>query len=162
VVHCCSYDLGRFLVENAGIYPDLVSRLLFHDSQGREATFQGFEAHPGNRILVTPAATTGVDWDFVGFQMIPKVPFPDLSDDIVRLRYEYTTEEEEPIGKRVYLQEAALAVVQASGRCVRTPTSKGVTIITDGAFWTLFKFTSPASFPGWFRDAVRWYKPNGG
>ena len=162
VVHCCSYDLGRFLVENAGIYPDLVSRLLFHDSQGREATFQGFEAHPGNRILVTPAATTGVDWDFVGWQMIPKVPFPDLSDDIVRLRYEYQTEEGEPIGKRVYLQEAALAVVQASGRCVRTPTSKGVTIITDGAFWTLFKFTSPASFPGWFRDAVRWYKPNGG
>lgn len=161
VVHCCSYNLGRFLFDNANIYPALVSRLLLHGPQNREETFQDFEKTPGNRILITPAATTGVDWDFVGWQMIPKVPFPDLSDDIVRLRYEYQTEEGDAIGKDVYLQEAALAIVQASGRCVRTPTSKGVTIITDSAFWPLFKFTSPLSFPGWWRDAVTWYKPGG-
>jgi len=161
VVHCCSYTLGKFLFDNAGLYPQLAGRLLFHGPQDREETFLDFETAPGNRVLITPAATTGVDWDFVGWQMIPKVPFHDLSDDIVRLRYEYQTEEGEPIGKRVYLQEAALAIVQASGRCVRTPTSKGVTVITDGAFWTLFKFTSPRSFPGWFRDAVTWYKPGG-
>ncbi len=161
VVHCCSYALGAFFLANAGIYPELASRLLLHGPQDREKVVADFEAHPGNRILVSPAVTTGVDWDFVGWQMIPKVPFPDLSDDIVRLRYEYQTEEGEPIGKAVYLQEAALAIVQASGRCVRTPTSKGVTVITDGAFWTLFKFTSPASFPNWFRDAVTWYKPGG-
>ena len=161
VVHCCSYTLGRFLYDNAHRYPDLQSRLVIHTATDRESVFADFEHNPSNRVLITPAATTGVDWGFVGWQMIPKVPFPDLSDDIVRLRYEYQTEEGEPIGKRVYLQEAALAIVQASGRCVRTPTDKGVTIITDGAFWTLFQFTSPLSFPSWFRDAVTWYKPGG-
>lgn len=162
VIHCCSYDLGRFLYDNSAIYPALVSRLVIHDTKSRAAAFKDFEESPGNRILITPAATTGVDWDFVGWQMIPKIPFPNLGDDIVRLRYEYATEEGEPIGKQVFLQEAALAVVQASGRCVRTPTSKGVTVITDANFWSLFKFTSPMSFPSWFRDAVQWYKPNGG
>ena len=162
VVHCCSYDLGRFLYDNATIYPALVSRLVIHDAKTREAAFKDFEESPGNSILITPAATTGVDWDFVGWQMIPKIPFPNLGDDIVRLRYEYVTEEGEPIGKQVFLQEAALAVVQASGRCVRTPTSKGVTVITDSNFWSLFKFTSPMSFPTWFQEAVQWYKPTGG
>jgi len=159
VVHCCSYDLGDFLFRNAGLYPSLVSRLLTHSPKNREETFQDFERFPGNRILITPSATTGVDWDFVGWQMIPKIPFPNLGDDITRLRYEYQTEEGEPIGKEVFLQEAALATVQASGRCVRTPTSKGVTVITDSNFWSLFAFTSPASFPAWFKEAVTWHRP---
>jgi Rad3-related DNA helicase len=159
VVHCCSYDLGRFLYDNAGIYPDLAARLVIHDAKTREVVFQDFETRPGNRILITPAATTGVDWGFVGWQMIPKVPFPNLGDDIVRLRYNYVDEEGEEIGKRVFLQEAALAVVQAAGRCVRTPTDKGVTIITDANFWRLFEHTSRASFPEWFRSAVSWYHP---
>ena len=48
---------------------------------------------------------------------------------------------------------------QAAGRCVRTPISKGVTVITDSNFWSLFEHTSRASFPGWFREAVSWYHP---
>jgi Rad3-related DNA helicase len=94
--------------------------------------------------------------------MIPKVPYPNLGDDIVRLRYEYCTEEGEEIGKEVFKQEAALAVVQASGRNIRTPTSKGVTVITDSNFLSLFNHTSRASFPGWFREAVQFYHPSTG
>jgi Rad3-related DNA helicase len=144
------------------IYPDVRRRILTHVSKDREVVFQDFEKNPGNHILITPAATTGVDWDFVGWQMIPKIPFPNLGDDIVRLRYEYCDEEGDEIGKEVFKQEAALAVVQASGRNIRTPISKGVTVITDSNFWSLFEFTSRASFPAWFREAVEWYHPNKG
>jgi Rad3-related DNA helicase len=91
--------------------------------------------------------------------MIPKVPYPDLGDDIVRLRYDYVTDEGESIGKQVYQQEAVKTLVQAAGRCVRTLTSKGVTVITDGAFWPLYKYAAPDAFPDWFRAAVSWYKP---
>lgn len=154
VVHCASYDLGRFLLDS--VSPETARRMLTHSPDTRAATFASFEREPGNTILVTPAATTGVDWDFVGWAMIPKVPYPSLGDDITRLRYEYVTEDGYAIGKKVYQQEAALAVVQASGRHVRTEVSKGVTVITDGNFWSLFKHIAPQAFPAWFSEAVQW------
>jgi Rad3-related DNA helicase len=162
VVHCNSYALGKYFYEGvARIHPETWARCVFHDSKSRTATFADFEQSPGNRILITPAATTGVDWDFLGWQMIPKVPYPDLSDDIVRLRYDYQTEEGEKLGQEVYTNEAVKTLVQAAGRCVRTPTSKGVTVITDAAFWPLFKYIAPDAFPDWFRAAVSWYEPKG-
>lgn len=160
VVHTNSYALARFLTAAVSTLDGpTYSRIVTHSADDREATFKQFEAEPGNRILLTPAATTGVDWDFVGWQMIPKVPYPDLSDDITRLRYDYVTEEGEPIGKTVYQMEAAKTLVQAAGRCVRTPVSKGVTVVTDSNFWALYKHIAPGAFPEWFRAAVQWYTP---
>jgi Rad3-related DNA helicase len=164
VVHCASYPLGEFIIDCVQkLDSEVASRLLWHKTADRDATFTDFETNPGTRILVTPSAMTGVDWDFVAWQMIPKVPFGDLGDIFTRMRYDYVAPDdvpgEAPLGRRVYQQEAALNIVQASGRCVRTPTSKGVTVITDTAFLPLFKYTSKDSFPGWFRDAVRWYTP---
>jgi Rad3-related DNA helicase len=138
---------------------DVEDRILIHDTKSREKVFHYFEHSPGNHILISPSATTGVDWDFVTWQMIPKVPYSDLGDEYVRLRYGYVTPQGEALGKAVYQQEAAVALVQACGRCVRTPTSKGTTVITDSAFWPLFKYTAPAAFPAWFRPAVQWYTP---
>lgn len=164
VVHCNSYALGRYLVDSLRRYdaPDVEARIQTHTATDREKVFTAFERSGGldNGILVTPAATTGVDWDFLGWQMIPKVPYPDLSDDIVKLRYDYVTEEGESIGKVVYQHEAAKVIVQAAGRCVRTPTSRGVTIVTDAAFWPLYKHIAPKAFPDWFRAAVQWYDPS--
>lgn len=163
LVHTNSYALAKYMYENmAKVLPELQSRMILHTAAEREATFRDFEADPGNRILLTPAATTGVDWDFLGWQMIPKVGYPDLSDDITRLRYDYVTEEGEALGKEVYTNEAVKTLVQACGRNVRTPTSKGVTVITDSAFWPLFKHIAPKAFPDWFRPAVKWYEPKGG
>lgn len=153
VVHCNSFALGEFLYKH--VRPTTRSRLLLH-WRGQNDIVQDFERNPFNHILISPSVTVGVDWDFVGWAMIPKVPYPDLGDDIVRLRFEYVTEEGEPIGKRVYQQDAAVTVVQAAGRHVRTERSKGVTVITDRAFWPLFKYQAPAAFPQWFRDAVVW------
>ena len=153
VVHCNSFALGEFLEKH--VQPATWNRLMVH-RRGEAGMLGRFEQSPMNRILISPSVTVGVDWDFVSWAMIPKVPYPDLGDDIVRLRFEYATEEGEPIGKRVYQQDAAVTVVQAAGRHVRTERSKGVTVITDRAFWPLFKYQAPAAFPQWFRDAVVW------
>lgn len=165
VVHCNSFALGRYLADGIrSLAPDVSPRVLLHDSTNvKSRTFEPFQTHEGldNAILITPSATTGVDWDFVGWQMIPKVPFPDLGDEFTRLRYDYVTDEGEAIGKEVYTQEAVKTLVQAAGRNVRTPTSKGVTVVTDSAFWPLFKYNAPKAFPDWFRAAVQWYEPKG-
>ena len=161
VVHSGSYKLAMFLIEGVNsMAPDVAQRVVGHRA-GQRNLVEAFEDHQGmgNAILISPSVSTGVDWDFVDWQMIPKVPFPDLGDDIVRLRRDYVTPEGDKLGQEVYQQEAALAIVQAAGRCVRTPTSRGVTVVTDGAFWPLFKYTAPASFPSWFREAVEWYVP---
>lgn len=157
VVHCNSFALGEFLTD--AVQPETRWRMWPHTrAYNPTPAFEseGLGGKLDNAILVTPSATTGVDWDFVGWAMLPKVPFPDLGDDIVRLRTDYVTKEGEPIGQKVYRQEAAMAMVQASGRHVRTETSKGVTIITDSAFYPLFKHLAPGAFPEWFRDAFRW------
>lgn len=165
VVHCNSYALGKYLLDAvATIDIGVRGRMLTHNSSERERVFKRFEATEGagNCILVTPAATTGVDWDFLGWQMIPKVPYPDMSDDFTRLRYDYVDEDGEAIGKTVYQHEAVKTLVQAAGRCVRTPESRGVTVITDMSFWPLFKYVAPGAFPEWFREAVKWFEPKGG
>jgi Rad3-related DNA helicase len=156
VVHCNSFALGAFLerMTIALTERSIADRLLLH-RPGTDVVRQ-FEAAPSNDILISPSCTTGVDWDFVGWAMIPKVPFPDLSDDVIRLRTEYVTEEGEPIGQKVYRQGAAMTVVQASGRHVRTEKSKGVTVITDSNFWALYKHLAPGAFPEWFKEAVQW------
>lgn len=154
VVHCNSFALGEFLEEH--VKETTWSRMMVPRRGDNGGVVRAFEREPKNCILVSPSVTVGVDWDFVGWSMIPKVPYPDLGDDIVRLRFEYVTEEGEPIGKKVYQQDAAVTVVQAAGRHVRTERSKGVTVITDRAFWPLFKYQAPAAFPQWFRDAVVW------
>lgn len=164
LIHCNSYSLGKRLAEIVLAYDSATyARLVLHDAKDRAATFKKWELTDGyqDKILITPAATTGVDWDFVGWQQICKVPYPDLGDDIVRLRYEYTDADGREIGKEVYTQEAVKTLVQAAGRNVRTPTSKGVTVVTDAAFWALFKHIAPDAFPDWFRAAVQWYEPKG-
>ena len=163
LVHTNSYPLAKYLWEQAARYDqEVFARMILSTSSTRVADFADFEKNPGNRILLTPAATTGVDWDFLGWQMIPKVPYGDLSDDITRLRYDYQTDEGEPLGKEVYQNEAVKTIVQACGRGVRSATSKCVTVITDGAFWPLFKYTAADAFPDWFRPAVQWYEPKTG
>lgn len=163
VVHCNSYKLAGILMQALkSLGPDAedtMRRVLVHNSGNKEQVFDYFEKAHDNEILITPSATTGIDWDFVGWQMIPKVPFPDMGDDIVRLRMDYVTEEGEQIGKRAYQEEAAKTLVQASGRNVRTKESKGVTVITDSSFWPLYKHIAPDAFPQWFKDAVKWYEP---
>ena len=157
VVHCNSFALGKFIAfATRSLDGDVGRRLVLPSQETGPRPVEMFEKAPGNLILISPSVTTGVDWDFVGWEMIPKVPFPDLSDDVVRLRTDYVTKEGEPIGQKVYRQEAAMTVVQASGRHVRTERSKGVTVITDSAFWSLYRHLAPNAFPVWFKEAVTW------
>jgi Rad3-related DNA helicase len=160
LVHTNSYKLAKYMYERMPLVaPELMSRLVLNaGGADRVATFEDFENNPGNRILLTPAATTGVDWGFLGWQMIPKVPYPDLSDEIAKLRFEYVDEHNYALGKEVYQNETAKTLVQACGRTPRSVSGRGVTVITDEAFWPLFKHIAPKAFPDWFRQAVTWHK----
>lgn len=158
VVHCNSYELGDFLYAN--VAAPTRARIMRHTSADREEVFEQFRASKEPRILLSPAATTGIDWPHeIGWQMIPKVPFADLSDELVRARFEYIDDDGTKLGRIVYAHEAACQLIQACGRCTRAADDKGVTIITDENFWTNFRFTAPDAYPEWFRESVRRYDP---
>jgi len=158
IVHCNSYELGRFLYEN--VLPQTRARILLHTAETREEAFKQFFASEDPIILMSPAAATGVDWPYqVGWQMIPKMPFADLSDQLVRARFEYVSPDGEKLGRIVYAHEAANTLIQACGRCTRAEDDKGVTVITDENFWTNFRFTAADAYPEWFREAVSRYQP---
>lgn len=157
VVHCHSFAWGDELAAMVRqISPRVASRLITHNSADRKivhAAWEHNEGH-GDAILITPSATTGVDWDFVGWQVLNKVPYAYLGDPVIRARTDYVTSDGEKLGQQVYTEDAVKTVVQSCGRNVRTPTSRGINIITDAAFSSLFNRASDA-FPEWFKDAIR-------
>ncbi|KKN47956.1 hypothetical protein LCGC14_0657700 [marine sediment metagenome] len=88
------------------------------------------------------------DDDSARIQLIAKIPFPDLSSPLMRLR-----KEEPGIGKTYYAALTAGRVAQTAGRIMRHSKDFGETIILDGAFRNLYRYNK-SLFPGWFHDIL--------
>ena len=158
IIHCASYGLAQWIYTHHDLRADVRDRMIAHDSEHRDQAFREFE-DAGDYdpcILLSPAAWTGVDWPYrIGWQVIPKGPFADLTDDLTRARFEYVMEGGEKIGKVVYTHEAANMLIQGVGRGVRAKDDQCSTVIMDQNFRLLFNHTARAAFPGWFRESVR-------
>src|SRR5215467_9638304 len=78
LIHTGNYRLAKLLLDNS-IH---VSRLVGHTSETRQLTLERFKAMTDNKVLVSPALTEGVDlpYDLCRFQIIGKVPFPNMVD----------------------------------------------------------------------------------
>jgi Rad3-related DNA helicase len=94
--------------------------------------------------------TEGVslDDDDARFCIFPKVPWGDLGDPYVKARKQRDDE--------WYANQAALAIVQGSGRIVRHAKDYGETYIFDSSFSYLFR---DATFPDWWQAAFTTKKP---
>ena len=98
-------------------------------------------------MLVSPSLREGVDLpdDFLRFQIVTKMPFPDLGDPWTRAR-----QERDP---RWYALETAKALVQAYGRSCRHAEDHGVTYVLDAQF-ARFLRQYRVLLPPWFLDAA--------
>lgn len=161
VIHTGSFKVAKELIRRLQANdPDC--RYMTHLSSG--STQPGlsftqalmiFEHTNSPLILVSPSMTTGVDLPYViGWQVIAKMPFGDLSDPVVKARRDYRSGDS-PIGRHSYDADTMNTVVQAAGRAVRTPTDQGTTYILDGHFWPLFNRTYA---PEHFRKSVLWLR----
>ena len=88
--------------------------------------------------------TEGLDLrdDDARFCIIAKVPWPDMGDPYVRERMRRDGD--------WYANQAAMAVVQSSGRIVRHAADYGETYIFDSSFGRL---VGDAAFPEWWLEA---------
>ena len=98
--------------------------------------------HTGH--LVT--ATKQLQDELSRFQIIVKVPYPDLSDMRVKVKMEKD--------RRWYDWQTALRLVQTYGRSVRSKEDYADTYILDSQFIPFMR-RHPTLFPKWFTEALR-------
>jgi len=150
LIHAASYASARRLVRDlAARAPAEFRRLIFVESpEGKARALEHHRQSPHPTVLVSPSLREGVDLpdDFLRFQVLTKMPYPDLGDPWTAAR-----QARDP---RWYALETAKALVQAYGRSCRHADDYGVTYVLDGQF-TRFLQRYRALLPGWFLDAAR-------
>jgi Rad3-related DNA helicase len=149
LIHVASYSAGRRLMADlAARLPREARRLLWIESaEGKPAALAHHRASPLPTVLVSPSLREGVDLpdDFLRFQVLTKLPYPDLGDP-----WTATRRERDP---RWYAVETAKALVQAYGRSCRHAEDFGVTYVLDAQF-VRFLQRYRVLLPEWFLDAA--------
>ena len=149
LIHVGSYEMGRRLVHDlAARAPRESRRLLWIDSAGgKQPALEHHRASPLPTVLVSPSLREGVDLpdDFLRFQVLTKLPYPDLGDPWTAAR--------QSRDHRWYAVETAKALVQAYGRSCRHAEDHGVTYVLDGQFARFLQYYR-VLLPEWFLDAA--------
>jgi Rad3-related DNA helicase len=119
----------------------------------REEALDEFVKSTSPRVLVTASFTTGLDLPYIiGWQVIAKVPYGSLADEITARRRAFKLSNGYSFGQQVYESEAMNTVVQAAGRIVRAQDDSGPTFIIDGNYPLLHM---KAYRPRFYTDAYR-------
>lgn len=149
LIHAASYAAARRLMAAlAERAPLEARRLIFVDSsQAKGRALEQHRASPLPTVLVSPSLREGVDLpdDFLRFQIVTKMPYPDLGDPWTAARRARDA--------RWYALETAKALVQAYGRSCRNAEDHGVTYILDAQFAS-FVQRYRVLLPEWFLDAA--------
>jgi len=149
LIHAISYDTGKYIRENSS-HRD---RLITHTDAGtRTQALDQLISSDSPLVLVSPSFGRGVDLfgDRARFQIIVKLPFMQLKDKQTKKR-RWSGKR----GERWFLLECVRAIVQMSGRIVRSADDYGVTYILDSRFERFYK-QMEGDFPEWFREAIQW------
>jgi Rad3-related DNA helicase len=126
-------------------------RYLFHDRFNKRDVYRIFRELPvsSGAVLVACGMYEGVDLpeDAGRFQVVAKVPWPNLGNSAVRVQSERDPE--------WYIWEALKITMQACGRICRTPTDYGATIIIDSTFQRLLREgIENKLIPQWYLDGL--------
>ncbi len=143
IIHGISYDRCKYILENSK-YREL---MMTHTSKGTQKAVELFKKCTDKCILVSPSVVTG--WDFpydeCRWQIICKVPFPDLRSSIDQARKAKNPD----LGNLLAIQN----IVQICGRGMRYADDTCETLIVDDHFRWFYNKTSHWA-PEWFRESV--------
>lgn len=137
IIHCTSYEILSYILKHS-VFKD---RLINHDTLNREEKLNEHINSKEPTVLCSPSMTEGVDLkdDLSRFQILIKVPYPDLKDE--RIKYRKNLRKD---GKLVdpdfYRFKTATTIIQSIGRSIRSENDKTVTFTFDTRFESfLFK-----------------------
>lgn len=149
LLHAISYDTAKYIMENSRHQDRLISH---SDAGTRTQALDRLIASDSPLVLVSPSFGRGVDLfgDRARFQIIVKLPFMQLKDKQTKKR-RYSGK----MGERWFVLECVRAIVQMSGRIVRSKDDYGITYILDSRFERFYK-QMKGDFPSWFSEAIIW------
>ena len=123
IIHTHTYKIANYIK-----YSVKDKRILTHTSENRDEILALHMSSKEPTVLLSPSMTEGVDLKGVlsEFQVICKVPYPWLGDQIVKKRMNKF--------KGWYSLQTAKTIVQSVGRSIRSETDKAPTYILDADF----------------------------
>jgi Rad3-related DNA helicase len=148
VIHANSYRLANAI--RGYLPPSVRQRLTSHDPANRVRRYDRWRADPSpNAIFLAVAMNQGIDLfgDLARWQVLVKVPFPNLDDAWVRRR------KEQEDGDGWYKGRTMIEVLQTCGRIMRAPDDHGMTYVVDTQLEGLVEH-GWADLPEWFRRRV--------
>jgi len=145
IIHCHAYSRRDFLAERSRFRDHFFTNSR-HNTRDVLAEFK--RAKPP-AIFVSPSLVAGYDFphDECRFQIVAKLPFPNMQDALFKARIDRVPE------LLHYL--TAQSVVQAAGRGVRSVDDYCETFIMDGNFGAWWWEQNRYLTPKWFRESVR-------
>lgn len=143
IIHTNSFELASWISRDVKD-----SRLVYHDSSNKDEVLQEHYKTDKPTVLVSPSMDTGVsfDDDRARFQVIAKIPYPSLASQKNKLRQKMNPD--------WYTWKTISGLIQMSGRAIRSVDDYADTIIIDGSFSDLLKYSGDF-FPRWFQDAIK-------
>lgn len=145
LVHCVSYSVRNYLMKKIGS-----PRIVTHGPKDRTEILAKFKSTNKPLVLLSPSMERGVDLrdEECRVVVVAKVPYPDLGDTQVSRRLHGSKD-----GDNWYKRETVSAVIQMSGRAVRSKDDYAVTYILDEQFNKLYS-ENKNMFPVWYREAI--------
>jgi ATP-dependent DNA helicase DinG len=143
--HVVSYKIRDYLMKNINS-----PRFVSHTTADRTAVLEKFKETSEPKVLISPSMERGVDLpgEECRVIIIAKVPYPDLGDPQINKRVHASKD-----GNSWYAHRTVSAIVQMSGRAVRSVDDWATTYILDEQFSKLFREWNNM-FPAWYREAV--------
>ena len=147
IIHTTSYEQLNIIKDH--ISQDNSQRLLITDPNlQREVVISEHINSMKPTVLISPSLYTGIDLkdDLSRFQIITKVPYPNLNDRWINAKRDSDRE--------WYSWQTALRLVQAYGRSIRTREDWAKTYVLDSAF-NRFVNKNKSIFPDYFVQAIK-------
>ena len=146
IIHTTSYSQLQFIKDN--ISKKNANRLIETGSSlDRSEVLEKHYRSENPTVLISPSLHLGVDLkeDLSRFQVIVKVPYPDLADKKIAAK-----KDRDP---RWYTWNTVLRLVQAYGRSVRSKDDHATTYVLDTSASYLLK-NAKELLPKWFMEAI--------
>lgn len=140
IIHSGNYGLSEWIRKSIKD-----KRLLIHESKTREKTLVQHLESEDETVLVSPSMMTGVDLkdELSRFQIILKVPFPNLQSSKIKKRLETRPD--------WYNWRTLIDVLQSYGRSIRNEEDWAETYILDTCFDQVIK----KDVPSYVKDAIK-------
>jgi ATP-dependent DNA helicase DinG len=145
IIHTGSYYFMKYILENSK-HKDRF--LAYDDSDKKRIAINKFINYQ-NKILIGPSILEGLDLknDSSRFQIFMKVPYPSLSDPLIKAKLNTS--------QHWYNWKTSIGIMQGVGRSVRNKEDWAVTYLLDGCFGQLLH--KPGLFPNDFKKRLKEY-----